>query len=33
MDWKTDDTNRMFYDIDIKEKRKPSSCTINEDDR
>jgi hypothetical protein len=36
-DWKTDDTNRMFYDIDVKEKKKEqkennlSSCTINDD--
>jgi hypothetical protein len=32
-EWKTDDTNKMFYDIDIKEKRKLSSCTINDDDQ
>jgi hypothetical protein len=32
IDWKTDDTDRMFYDIDVKEKRKLSSCTINDDD-
>jgi hypothetical protein len=31
-DWKTDDTNKMFYDIDIKEKTNLSNCTVNDDD-
>jgi hypothetical protein len=30
MDWKTDDTNDMFYDIQEKDKKNLSSCTVND---
>jgi hypothetical protein len=31
MDWKTDNTNDMFYDVQEKDKKNLSSCTINDD--